>query len=244
MASRKAKPIQSVADYVDRLNKDSSSTLRLFRGQNTTKHLLPRIMRLAKDSHISPSEVDDIEHRMLERFRKESVPMLPDRSDYVDWQLMAIAQHYGMPTRLLDWTASALAGLWFAVSKAPKDKNDHGVVWVIDGPNERSINPGDNIFALEKTCFFQPPHLDRRIVAQSSWFSVYRHNRAEYLPLNEQDRYANNVTTFDIPRNAFEPLRKELRLLGVHHASLFPDLYGLAKDIQTQFIDFRAPLIK
>jgi len=196
-------------------------------------------MRLAKENNIPPNEIDDIEQRMLDRFKKESIPMLRDRRHYEDWELLAIAQHWGMPTRLLDWTADALAGLWFAVSKPPRDKRDHGVVWVIDEPNERSISHGDNIFALEKTCFFQPPHIDGRIPAQSSWFSVYRHNRAEYFPLEEQTRYANNVTTFDVPRNLFEPLRKQLRLLGVHHAKLFPDLYGLGKDIQTQFIDFR-----
>jgi len=197
-------------------------------------------MRLAKANHVRPSEIDDIEKRMLERFRKESVPMLPERRHYADWELLAIAQHWGMPTRLLDWTANALAGLWFAVSKGPpKKRTDYGVVWVIDGPNERDISHGHNIFALDKTCFFQPPHVDLRIVAQSSWFSIYRHNRTKYLPLEKQSRYANNVTTLTVLPDRFEPLRKELRLLGVHHASLFPDLYGLGKDIQTQFVDFR-----
>lgn len=201
-------------------------------------------MRLAKENHISPAEIDDIERRMLDRFRKESVPMVSAAKDYDDSELLAIAQHWGMPTRLLDWTSDALAGLWFAVSEPQRNKTDHGVVWVIDEPNERSIQHGDNIFSLEKTCFFQPPHIDRRIPAQSSWFSVYRHNRTkpnqpEYFPLEQQTRYANNVTKFHIPLDLFEPLRKQLRLLGVHHAKLFPDLYGLGKDIQTQFIDFR-----
>jgi len=239
-ASEKKIPIQNVTDFIDYLTEGSSSSLRLFRGQNTDKSLLPGIMRLAQDNQIPPNEVDDIERRMLERFRKESVPMLPERRNYLDWELMAIAQHWGMPTRLLDWTANALAGLWFAVSTAPPYRKDLGVVWVIDGPNERAIAKGDNIFELRKTCFFQPPHIDRRIAAQSSWFSVYRHNRAEYLPLERQARYANKVTKFTIKPDRFELLRKELRLLGVHHASLFPDLYGLGRDIQTQFIDFRS----
>jgi hypothetical protein len=232
-------PIQYVTDFIAHLTKGSSSSLRLFRGQNTDKSLLPGIMRLARDNQIPPNEIDDIEQRMLNRFRKESVPMLPERRDYFDWELMAIAQHWGMPTRLLDWTSNALAGLWFAVSTAPPIGNDQGVVWVIDEPNERAIAKGDNIFELNKTCFFQPPHIDRRIVAQSSWFSVYRHNRTEYLPLERQARYAYKVTKFTIIPDRFEMLRKELRLLGVHHASLFPDLYGLGRDIQTQFIDFR-----
>ena len=240
MTSPNVTAIRSVDDYIKRLNKSSSNSLRLFRGQNTKQSLLPNIMRLAKASGIPPNEIDNIERRMLERFRKESVPMLPERRHYDDWELLAIAQHWGMPTRLLDWTANALAGLWFAVSSGQsKKRNDYGVVWVIDGPNEKTIVEEDNIFALSKTCFFQPSHIDRRIVAQASWFSIYRHNRTEYLPLDKQSRYANNAMTFTVLPNQFESLREELRLLGVHHASLFPDLSGLGRDIQTQFIDFR-----
>jgi len=239
MVSPNVTPIRSVDDYIKRLNKSSPNALKLFRGQNTTQSLLPKIMRLAKANRIPPSEIDDIEQRMLDRFRKESVPMLPERRHYADWELLAIAQHWGMPTRLLDWTANALAGLWFAVSSGrSKKRNDYGVVWVIDGPNEKTIAQEDDIFALSKTCFFQPSHIDRRIVAQASWFSIYRHNRKEYLSLDRQSRYASNVTTFAVLPDQFEALREELRLLGVHHASLFPDLYGLGKDIQTQFIDF------
>src|SRR5689334_24251881 len=116
MTSPNVTAIRSVDDYIKRLNKSSSNSLRLFRGQNTKQSLLPNIMRLAKASGIPPNEIDNIERRMLERFRKESVPMLPERRHYDDWELLAIAQHWGMPTRLLDWTANALAGLWFAVS--------------------------------------------------------------------------------------------------------------------------------
>src|SRR5258708_17508453 len=101
MPSPVTSPVRSVADYVDQLNRGPASSLRLFRGQNTTECLLPRIMRLAKDNHISPAEIDAIEQRMLDRFKKESIPMLSDRKDYADWELLAIAQHYGMPTRLI-----------------------------------------------------------------------------------------------------------------------------------------------
>jgi hypothetical protein len=174
---------------------------------------------------------------MLERFRKECVPMLLTTKQLAAWELMSIAQHNGMPTRLLDWTANPLAGLWFAVASDPPKKKDRGVVWMLDRPNERKFERDDNIFALDKTCFFQPPHLDRRIAAQSAWFSVFRHNKTDFLPLERQMRYADKVTRFVVQPNNFQPIRQQLRRLGINHATFFPDLSGLGADIQLEFID-------
>lgn len=168
--------------------------------------------------------------------------MLPVTKQLATWELMSIAQHNGMPTRLLDWTANPLAGLWFAVATDPPKKKDRGVVWMLDRPNEKTFEQDENIFALKKTCFFQPPHLDSRIAAQSGWFSVYRHNRTKYLPLEEQMKYAHKVTRFAIGANDFHPLRQQLRRLGVNHATFFPDLSGLGADIQLEFIDARRRL--
>jgi hypothetical protein len=108
---------------------------------------------------------------------------------------------------------------------------------MLEGPNERTFEVEDNIFALEKTCFFQPPHVDRRIAAQSAWFSVYRHNKTDFLPLEKQVRYADKVTRFVIQQKNFEPIRHQLRGLGLNHATFFPDLSGLGADIQLEFID-------
>ena len=219
-------PIRSVGQFVSGLEAASSDAFRLFRGQNTDRCLLPRIMRLAKENHIGPAQIDNVELNMLERFRKESVPMLAATKELAGWELMSIAQHNGMPTRLLDWTANPLAGLWFAVVTDPPTKKDRGVVWMLDRPNERAFNHDENIFALNQTCFFKPPHLDRRIAAQAAWFSVYRHNKTEFLPLERQTRYAHKVTRFVIKARDFQPLRKQLRQLGISHAVLFPDPAG------------------
>lgn len=226
-----------MGQFITSLEQASAEALRLFRGQNTDQCLLPRIMRLAKENKISPAEIDKVEQRMLDRFRKECVPMLLTTKQLAAWELMSIAQHNGMPTRLLDWTANPLAGLWFAVASDPPKKKDRGVVWMLDRPNQRTFERDDNIFALEKTCFFQPQHLDRRIAAQLAWFSVYRHNKTDFLPLERQMRYADKVTRFVIQPNNFQPIRQQLRRLGINHATFFPDLSGLGADIQLEFID-------
>ncbi len=232
--------IRCVGEFVSQLHDTSTDRRRLFRGQNTDQPLLPKIIRIAKKRNISPAEINDHEKRMLNRFRRESaalLPMFPITRELGDWELMSIAQHWGMPTRLLDWTSNPLAGLWFAVSADPPNQETHGVVWVLEEPNEQTFDSGQNVFAMANTCFFQPPHLDRRIIAQSGWFSVYRHNRKRFLALEDMERYRNKLKRFIVPRHTFHSFRKELRLLGVSHASMFPDLSGLGAEIQAEIID-------
>lgn len=64
-------PIRSLGQFISNVEETSGNALRLFRGQNTDQCLLPRIMRLAKANEISRAKIDDVERKMLERFRKE-----------------------------------------------------------------------------------------------------------------------------------------------------------------------------
>jgi hypothetical protein len=227
--------IESVTDFVSELPQISTDRW-LFRGQNTDKCLLPRIMRLAKHDGIKPQDLENIERKMLERFRRESVAIFPGARDLTSWDLLAIAAHHGMPTRLLDWTGNALAALWFAVAVDPPDSKDRGVVWVLKLEPHHVKTPAADyeVFAPKRTHFFHPLHLDSRIVAQSAWFSVYRHNRKEFLPLDEMEKFT--FKRMMIPQGRFPTIRNQLRLMGISQASMLPDLSGLAADIQVEFI--------
>jgi hypothetical protein len=233
----KEERISSVSDFTHHLQSTPTSKRRLFRGQNTDKPLLPRIVRCTVVKGMSYSKMKSIEQKMLERFRLESASMLGITRKPTDLELLSIAQHNRMPTRLLDWTENGLAGLWFAISEYPRNEKDQGVVWMLDGPNEKSFDSNANIFNLDKTCFFQPSHLDRRIKAQSAWLSIHRpRSQREFLPLEEHDRYHDKLTRLVIQTKDFDSLRQELRLLGVNHAILFPDLWGLCSDIEIEMI--------
>jgi len=245
---KRDEPIRFASEFVRRLRKTQTDRRRLFRGQNTDKPLLPRIVRLAEKRGIPFAQITGIEKRMLLRFRRESVQTLAAARSKTDWELMSIAQHHGMPTRLLDWSANALAGLWFAVSVDPPDGETHGVVWVleVDPVNEKTPKPNEDIFTLGRTYVFQPFHLDRRIVAQSGWFSIHRYAQVKdrFLPLEQHRKFGKALKRFVVPCDRFDALRRELRLLGVSHASMFPDLGGLGADIQAEFIDSSRPLPK
>jgi hypothetical protein len=74
-----------------------------------------------------------------------------------------------------------------------------------DGPN----NPG----------FFTPPNIDNRATAQGSIFSI---SRDPFVPVSREP-------TFIIPATYRQPINKELIELGIHEASLYPDLDGVAR---------------
>jgi len=88
----------------------------LFRGQSTNESLLPRIARLTpKGKH------PNIELLIIREFERLSLPFT-EFEPKDQWDLLAVAQHHGLPTRLLDWSYSALAALWFCVKKTTKER--------------------------------------------------------------------------------------------------------------------------
>jgi hypothetical protein len=237
---RVSSQIEAVADLAKVLRRSKRTRRLLFRGQNVDKPLLPKLVRIAEEKSIPYKQLITIERRMLDRFQKESVPLIRGRSPANSWEWLSVAQHQGLPTRLLDWTSNVLAGLWFAVSSDPRE-GDRGVLWVLDvsAQNERSPAAAENVFDLTRTFVFQPFHIDQRIVSQAAWFSAHRYSesRGQFVPLDRHSRFASGLTKYSIPISRFGAIRHELRLMGITQASMFPDLSGLCADIQAESFD-------
>ena len=294
--------VRSIPILVDRIKQDSKdwTSFPWFRGEtnyptdidgNSTQ-LLPKLYRKTKDGRIHN------ENRLLQNFRLKAPNLgfaeIPDRNQTDQW--LFLAQHFGLPTRLLDWTESALAALYFALGR--KDP----VVWMLDpiGLNNLSLEKGDRrtdyIFPLT---WFNPETLpiERRDLLQMGVRTVRRkegtydsalavpvelvvprnigsrNNRDAWeseknkvgtdlpvaiLPTNIHPRMSVQKSCFTIHGLKKEPLirlvqrrgilrkyiiskRKtqdlmtELRLLGVSESTLFPDLGGLAKELEMTF---------
>jgi len=109
-----------------------------FRGVGKSSYKLsPSILR-----HECIKTIDklfEMEKDLLTRYRERSVPYLKEQLSS-SWEMLFVMQHYGMPTRLLDWTENPLIALFFAVSSAKKTKatkksalafNEDAAVWVL-----------------------------------------------------------------------------------------------------------------
>ena len=229
------KTIASLKEYTAYLETNHLDRLVLFRGQEEDWSLIPRVARL--NLNYENPNIQNAEQRMFDEFKKRSIPFLTTTPNS-PWDWLALAQHHGMATRLLDWTKNPLAGLWFAVRRLPTNINGqlkYGVVWVFE------VNPDDvvseksksNPFEGQKTEVFQPNHITPRIVAQQGWFTVHKYveRLQNFIPFEKLPGYRGALTKLIIPGDDFGKIRYDLDRCGINESTLFPDLDGLCKHL-------------
>jgi hypothetical protein len=208
----------------------------LFRGQTKASWpLLPKIARIMR-GECSLKE----EKEILKTFIKNSYPLMKNRPD-TDLGWLAVAQHHGLPTRLLDWSLNPLAALWFAVGGTPPD-NDNGILWAYNPPEDTLVNlmntsEEPDPFDIDRAYVYFPQHEDLRIRVQSGIFTIHcRKNKTqEFIPFEDANVYANTMIKMLILPESFDRIKKSLRQCGVHAGSLMPDLDGLAAYVISKY---------
>lgn len=217
--------VSTLADYTNLV--EGLGPGWLYRGQAKSEwELLPSVLRTALGQEPAVQR-QATEIAMLERFKRESRPYigsLPGERD--DWRWLALAQHFGMPTRLLDWSENPLTALFFAVEN-PNGAKD-SAVWLSQRPQpvQEEFPP----FHIDRIGLFDPPHIAGRIAAQKGCFTAH--------PLHYMEamfEWPGQVKVVRIPAAKRVALRRSLQALGIDRSTLFPELEGVALAITRRF---------
>jgi hypothetical protein len=230
------KEVGSLPEYLQHIEEQCTGERNvLFRGHTNTKWKLePKIARFRLRTRFT---LPTAEAEMLQDFKRQALPHVA-RELRNDWDWLALAQHHGLPTRLLDWTTNALVALWFAVERPPED-NEKGAVWMFFGEpadyadDEKIKDP----LSAGRTLIFRPRHLTPRIIAQSGWFTVHKFlpGRPGFVPLEVNSKQKARLKKIEIPSRFFPALREDLGRCGLNAGTLFGDLNGISKQLAWEF---------
>lgn len=244
MASYKQEAITAITEYIELIERIKSDNEKLknkadliFRGQPRDKPLLPKLARI----RLNGSSIIKLEKIMLADFRRGIVPLTEFKPEN-NWDLLALAQHHGLPTRLLDWTYNALVALWFVVrnpaEKDEKSNSQDGVVWVLAAEVEdfRTDTEKTNPLSNKITKIFRSSVVTRRISAQAGVFTVHKINEEnKVIRFETNRRFGAKLTKVIVPHSEFARLRKQLHILGVNYATVFPDIDGYCKHLEWRY---------
>lgn len=245
---KREKIVSSIADLLKHLENDVADYegKLWFRGQGVREwKLQPGFLRKKKNI---------TEFTLITKFR-QNASLLIERapSNYFDWLFQM--QHYGVPTRLLDWTESALTALFFSVTDSGNAQKD-GALWILL-PTE--LNKNANIYSDEN--FYIPSFDDivlnnynpevfnqenntkllpvaaiasrtnSRMQAQLGVFTI---SHRDQTPIEEiGDR--KHIWRYKIPHNKKLAIKSELALLGITKFQVFPELASIGEIIRNEF---------
>jgi hypothetical protein len=215
-----------IASFSDLHERAESNVLEaaFYRGQLDLEwKLIPKVGRF----ELPPSYTRiGVELGLLEYFKDRAIPFI-EMEPKDNWDWLSLAQHHGLPTRLLDWTRNILVAAFFAVEH---DYDSDSVIYAFKPEAKLRAEIKFDPFKLKDGVFaYMPRHTSRRVIAQQGCFTVYANPEIE-APSELLERYV-------IAHKFRHPLKLLLNRYGINRSTLFPDLDGLAKYLEWTYTD-------
>jgi hypothetical protein len=200
-----------------------------------------------------------LEAHILRNFGRYARPHL-DTPPVNDWELLVIAQHYGVPTRLLDWSSSPLVAAHFATREPRSD--GACAIWRLDWRQlHRAFDLPELAFLIDDladmplldgsqpltpwklfggdiaplSCMIEPPWIDERIVAQGAAFTLCTDTSQPFDAFLEEHGLGDALSRYIIPADSVAAIRDQLDLVGIDERHLFPNLTGVAASIRRYY---------
>lgn len=204
----------------------------------------------------------------LSKFKSYGIPFVQSLPSFpipngpaAYWYWLFMMQHYGIPTRLLDWSRDALTALFFAIDgQGPTDLGKDAAVWILNPVklNEafsfhNFVKPGyipnvdEKVFSL----FFGPnaeihankkpaaaigPLNNPHIVAQRGVFTVFPHEKV-ITPLNLFPDASNYLIEICVAAESIKFISTQLQHYGITRLTLYPDITEIAREIELEVED-------
>lgn len=261
------KAVDGQLDAAKRRNINSPFQQNWYRGLSTTKYKLePSIYRV---NRASPLDHLNAESAMMQEFDRHAIlragTPLGDEDKRTEILKFFEMQHYGIPTRLLDWTTNPFVGLYFALSGKLKDEGNP-CVWVCDpwawnrhilaarnwqdkGPAHvgeyeiKSYHPKGNTYDQADVNKMEllpvavvGVYNSERMRAQRGVFTLFGKQTVSMEEVYEnQAQLADSLFCIEIERDSAEELFRKLIQLGYTDSVAYPDFYGVALEIKRKF---------
>lgn len=237
-------------DFLDEINEgiseiEKDSDVVFFRGHpDNSMTLQPSLMR---HNISSKYPLDYIEKHLYYDFISNAGSAL--KGNKKSWEILFLMRHYGMPTRLLDWSENFAVALYFAIEDPARNNPE---IWLLNpiklnAKNKefggRLINPEldinysyyDAFISKTKKPFKYPLALypyrnNPRILSQKGLFTIHGTNETELEKMAK-----DTLIKVSIPPKAIEDARQFLKLTGINEHSIYTDLDSLSRHFKKKF---------
>ena len=254
------KLLESVQEYVEVIKyllENFSTTKLWYRGVSHTKYeLIPKVYRdRLWERH------EDYEWWLLIDFTNKARQFIPNHDSYTEWSWYFTMQHYGLPTRLIDWTEASLFALYFAVRDLDNTyitsvyifdpywfdelqnnkKSGNGVVYNTDetaiSEEQKKLLSSYLESDKEWPCFpicLQPPAIDKNIYAQKSVFTMHGKYMNPFKIIARKNKNAR-IAKIRFSTKRAKYIKDQLLSMGISEGTLFPGLEGLSGDLKWEY---------